>query len=60
MGSDDNDRNWYYDTATGEVTRGKKHGWDTRMGPYDSEEEAQRALQTARARSASADDWDED
>ncbi|HJD90982.1 MAG TPA: SPOR domain-containing protein, partial [Corynebacterium urealyticum] len=29
---------WYFDTKTGEVTKGKASGWDTRMGPYDSEE----------------------
>lgn len=61
MSSDDNaDQKWYYDTSTGEVTQGKKHGWDTRMGPYDSEAEAQHALATARARSDAADAWDED
>ncbi|AWT26500.1 MULTISPECIES: hypothetical protein [Corynebacterium] len=58
MSSDDTGQKWYYDTATGEVTRGKVRGWDTRMGPYDSEDEARSALETARARSEAADDWD--
>ena len=54
----DSDQKWYFDTSTGDVTQGKKHGWDTRMGPYDSEDAARRALATARAEAA--DEWDED
>lgn len=60
MASDENDKKWYFDTSTGEVTEGKVSGWDTRMGPYDSRRDAERALETARARSEAADDWDED
>ncbi len=51
---------WYFDTSTGEVSRGKATGWDNRMGPYDTEAAARAALETARARTAAADDWDED
>ena len=54
------DQTWYFDTSPGDVTQGKKHGWDTRMGPYDTEDAARRALATARARSEAADEWDED
>ena len=56
----DSDQKWYFDTSTGDVTQGKKHGWDTRMGPDDTEDAARRALATARARSEAADEWDED
>ena len=51
---------WYFDTSTGEVSRGKATGWDNRMGPYDTEAAARAALETARARTAAADEWDED
>lgn len=51
---------WYFDTSTGEVSQGKVSGWDTRMGPYDSQAEAERALTTARQRAEAADEWDED
>jgi len=56
----DNTDQWYFDTASGEVTQGKVSGWDTRMGPYNSAEDARRALETARSRADAADKWDED
>lgn len=56
----DDSTQWYFDTATGDVTRGKVSGWDTRMGPYDSEAEARQALEIARTRSEAADQWDDD
>jgi hypothetical protein len=56
----DTSASWYFDTSTGEVTQGKKSGWDTRMGPYSSKAEAERALKTAHARTEAADEWDED
>lgn len=46
---------WYYNIATGEVTQGKDGGWDSRMGPYDSEEEARSALEIAAERTKAAD-----
>lgn len=60
MSDSADDEKWYYDTATGEVTRGKVTGWDSRLGPYDSEEEARRALDTARARTEAAEEWDKE
>ncbi|WP_297008445.1 SPOR domain-containing protein [uncultured Corynebacterium sp.] len=60
MSSDQSDQKWYFDTSTGEVTEGKVLGWDTRMGPYDSRQDAERALETARARTTTADEWDDD
>ena len=50
---------WWYDTATGEVSQDKSSGWDTRMGPYDSREEAEAALETAKQRTKEADEYDE-
>ncbi|AGP30515.1 hypothetical protein [Corynebacterium terpenotabidum] len=60
MCSDSGNDKWFFDTATGEVTRGKVSGWNSRLGPYDTEAEARRALETARARAEAADEWDED
>ncbi|MDN5720354.1 SPOR domain-containing protein [Corynebacterium sp.] len=54
------DNEWYFDTSSGEVTQGKTSGWGNRMGPYTSKQEAEQALETARARTKAADDWDED
>lgn len=54
------DKKWWFDTATGEVSQQKASGWDTRMGPYDSREEAEHALERARQRTAAADAYDED
>ncbi|MEY8566638.1 SPOR domain-containing protein [Corynebacterium sp.] len=54
------EQQWYFDTASGEVTQGKSSGWDSRMGPYDSREAAEHALQIARERTKAADEWDED
>lgn len=51
---------WWFDTQTGEVTQGKSTGWESRMGPYDSQEEAARALETARERTERADVYDSD
>ena len=41
----DNSSKWYYQPSTGTVFQGKKTGWDDRMGPYDSEEEARAAME---------------
>lgn len=47
---------WYYDVATGQVTEGPpESGWDNRMGPYDTREEAENALKLAAERNAAAD-----
>ncbi|WP_139312062.1 SPOR domain-containing protein [Corynebacterium sp. CNJ-954] len=54
------DQQWYFDTSSGEVTQGKTSGWDNRMGPYSSRDEAEHALQIARERTKVADEWDDD
>lgn len=51
---------WFFDTDTGEVTQGKSSGWESRMGPYNSREEAAHALETARKRTEQADAYDRD
>ena len=53
------DEQYYYNPSTGEVTQGKVASWDNRMGPYDTREEAERALETAAQRNQVADDQDE-
>lgn len=53
------DLKWYYNPATGEVTQGPEGGWDERMGPYDSREEAASALAKAAERTKAADAYDE-
>ena len=50
---------FYFNPSTGEVTQGKVASWDNRMGPYDTREEAERALETAAQRNQVADDQDE-
>lgn len=49
---------WFYDTKTGQVSQGKESGWDSRMGPYDTREEAAAALETAKKRNEQADAYD--
>lgn len=55
--ADDPRGGFYYDTATGQVTHGQHRSWRHRMGPYETREEAEDALRTARARTR---EWDED
>ncbi|MGO1591818.1 MAG: hypothetical protein ACTHW1_04735 [Ancrocorticia sp.] len=47
---------YYFNTRTGSVEKGKKSGWQDRMGPYVSPEEALRAYKIARERTKRADD----
>ncbi|WP_018024540.1 hypothetical protein [Corynebacterium ulceribovis] len=59
---------WYYDLETGEVSDQLIGSWETRLGPYDSYEEAKHALDIAKQRNEAADDkekawqddWDKD
>lgn len=48
---------YWFNTVTGEVEHGRQSSWTQLMGPYDTAEEAARALDTARRRSKA---WDED
>ena len=50
---------FYFNPSTGEVTQGKVASWDNRMGPYDTREEAEAALQIAAQRNKQADNEDE-
>ncbi|WP_192930403.1 MULTISPECIES: hypothetical protein [Corynebacterium] len=51
---------WWFDSATGQVSQDKASGWENRMGPYSSKEEAQNALEIARKRNEQADDYDDE
>ena len=51
----DVENQWFYDPSTGEVSQGKTSGWENRMGPYNSREEAEHAIEIAKARPAQAD-----
>ena len=51
---------WFFDTETGEVTQGSSSGWESRMGPYKTREEAAQALETAKRRNEQADAYDRD
>ncbi|AKK03594.1 hypothetical protein [Corynebacterium epidermidicanis] len=53
------DTQWYYNPASGQVAQGKELAWDERMGPYESEEAARHALETAAQRTQAADAADE-
>lgn len=48
---------YYFNTATRMVEKGRQSSWEHLMGPYDTYEQARQALETARDKS---DDWDED
>ncbi len=51
------ERKYYYNVRTGKVEQGYVSGVTHRMGPYDTPEEAARALETARARNQQ---WEEE
>ena len=56
--SENDAQKWYYDTKTGQVSQGKDWAWENRMGPYDSREEAQAAIETAQQRTKEAEEYD--
>lgn len=56
---DDADSKYYFNVKTNSVEKGLVSDWTNRMGPYDTEQEARAALETARSRSESWDDDDE-
>ena len=51
------DGDYYFNIRTQMVEHGRQSAWEHLMGPYDTREEAERALETAQARTAK---WDED
>lgn len=56
----DADQKWFFDPTTKEVSQGKTSGWENRMGPYDTREEAENANGIAQARNDAADAADEE
>lgn len=53
------DEKWFYNQATGEVEQGKTSSFEHRMGPYDTREEAEHALDKVKERNEAADAADE-
>ncbi|MFD2467454.1 hypothetical protein [Amycolatopsis silviterrae] len=49
---------WYYNTRTHEVERGRQSRGVDRLGPYPDEATARRALELARERTEAADQAD--
>lgn len=56
---DSQDLKWYFNPKSGEVSQGPDGGWDERMGPYETREEAASALSKAAERTKAADAYDE-
>lgn len=48
---------YYFNTRTRMVEKGRQSSWDHLMGPYATEQEAQQALEKAQAR---VEEWDEE
>ncbi|UJP39280.1 SPOR domain-containing protein [Cellulomonas palmilytica] len=55
----DDAKQYWYNTATGQVEEGQRSDWSKVMGPYPTREAAQHALEQARARTAAWDAQDE-
>lgn len=55
---------YWYNTKTGEVEKGRQSGWTDLMGPYPTEEEVRNALTTAAKRNEAFESeeeaWEED
>jgi len=50
---------FFFNVRTRQVERGPESAWTDRLGPYDTYDEAARALDLARERSAAWDEQDE-
>ncbi len=55
-GADEADK-FYYNIRTRMVEHGRLSPWEHLMGPYETQEDAEKALEIAEARNA---EWDED
>ncbi|WP_299036633.1 hypothetical protein [uncultured Pseudokineococcus sp.] len=55
--ADDERTAWFYNVSTGEVEHGPQSLGRRLMGPYETREDAARALETARERTQA---WDEE
>ena len=53
------DLKYYYNLETRQVEQGKISSFDNRIGPYDTREEAEHALEIAKERNRVADAYDE-
>ena len=53
------DLKYYYNLETRQVEQGKISSFDNRIGPYDTREEAEHALEIAREHNRIADAYDE-
>jgi len=53
------DLKYYYNLETRQVEQGKVSSYDNRIGPYDTREEAEHALEIAKERNRVADAYDE-
>lgn len=53
------DLKYYYNLETRQVEQGKISSFDNRIGPYDTREEAEHALEIAKERNQVADAYDE-
>ncbi|AKK06563.1 hypothetical protein CMUST_11240 [Corynebacterium mustelae] len=53
------DLKWFYNQETGQVEQGKVSSFESRMGPYDTREEAEHAIEIAAERTRAADAYDE-
>ena len=53
------DLKYYYNLETRQVEQGKVSSFDNRIGPYDTREEAEHALEIAKERNRIADAYDE-
>ncbi|RSX55799.1 hypothetical protein D2E26_0362 [Bifidobacterium dolichotidis] len=56
--SDPMKQEWYYNTKTGKVELGPQSPLEYRMGPYASQEEAEKALEIAAERNKHWDNQD--
>ena len=57
MSDTDDKVEYYFNTRTEMVEKGRQSSWEHLMGPYDTAEEATQAMETARKRSKA---WDDD
>ncbi|MGC4174878.1 hypothetical protein [Demequina sp.] len=48
---------YFFNTSTKMVEKGRQSSWEHLMGPYDSPEEAENAMEIAKKRSQA---WDDD
>jgi hypothetical protein len=60
MSSDAHDKvEYFFNTRTKMVEKGQVSSWEDLMGPYDTRDEAEKALETAKQKSKSWDEQDQ-